>query len=87
MNKEIIKPMATKFSEVFAKSMLKKHTRKCCRRGLTHLDANPLFKKKNVQILMGHSVHTIGVHIDYAPDTEKKIRGENWRKQDSLFSG
>ena len=34
---------------------------------------------------MGHPVHTIGVHIDYAPDTEKKIHGENWRKQDLLF--
>ena len=34
---------------------------------------------------MGHPVHTIGVHIDYAPNTEKKIRGENWRKQDLLF--
>ena len=35
--------MATKFSEIFAIRMLKKH-RKFCRRGLTHLDATPTFK-------------------------------------------
>ena len=43
MDKEIVKAMATKFSEIFAISMLKKH-RKFCRRGLTHLDATPTFK-------------------------------------------
>jgi hypothetical protein len=37
--------MATKFSETFAISMLKKH-RKFCRRGLTHLDATPTFKNR-----------------------------------------
>ena len=37
----IIEAMATKFSEKFAVSMLKKH-RKFCRRGLTHLDATPI---------------------------------------------
>ena len=45
MDKEIIKAMATKFSEIFAISMLKKH-RKFCRRGLTHLDAMPTFKNR-----------------------------------------
>jgi hypothetical protein len=35
--------MATKFSEIFAISMLKK-LRKFCGRGLTHLDATPTFK-------------------------------------------
>ena len=43
MDKEIVKAMATKFSEIFAISMLKKH-RKFCRHGLTHLDATPTFK-------------------------------------------
>jgi hypothetical protein len=43
MDKEIVKAMATKFSEIFAISMLKKH-RKFCRRGLTHLAATPTFK-------------------------------------------
>ena len=43
MDKEIVKAMATKFSEIFAISMLKKH-RKFCRLGLTHLDATPTFK-------------------------------------------
>ena len=46
MDKEIIKAMATKFSEIFAISMLKKH-RKFCRRGLTHLDATLIFKKSS----------------------------------------
>ena len=45
MDKEIIKAMATKFSEIFAMNMLKKH-RKFCRRGLTHLDATPAFKNR-----------------------------------------
>ena len=45
MDKEIVKAMATKFSEIFAISMLKKH-RKFCRRGLTHLDATPTFKNR-----------------------------------------
>jgi hypothetical protein len=44
MDKEIIKAIATKFSEIFATSMLKKH-RKFCRRGLTHLDATSTFQK------------------------------------------
>ena len=44
MDKGKIEAMATKFSEKFAISMLKKH-RKFCRRGLTHLDATPIFKK------------------------------------------
>ena len=44
MDKEIIKAMATKFSEIFAIIMLKKH-RKFCRRGLTHLAATPTFQK------------------------------------------
>ena len=43
MDKEIVKAMAIKFSEIFAISMLKK-LRKFCRRGLTHLDAIPIFK-------------------------------------------
>ena len=43
MYKEKIEAMATKFSEKFAIIMLKKH-RKFCRRGLTHLDATPIFK-------------------------------------------
>ena len=37
--------MATKFSEIFAISMLKKN-KKFCRRGLTHLDATPTFKNR-----------------------------------------
>ena len=45
MDKEIVKAMATKFSEIFAISMLKKH-RKFCRRGLTHLDTTPTFKNR-----------------------------------------
>ena len=45
MDKEIIKAMATKFSEIFAISMLKKH-RKFCRHGLTHLDATLAFKNR-----------------------------------------
>ena len=46
MDKEIVKAMATKFSEIFAKSMLKKH-RKFCRRGLTHMGATPTFKNRS----------------------------------------
>jgi hypothetical protein len=49
MDKEIIKAMATKFSEIFAISMLKK-PRKFCRRGLTHLDATPTFQKSSKYI-------------------------------------
>ena len=45
MDKEIVKAMATKFSEIFALSLLKKH-RKFCRRGLTHLGATPTFKNR-----------------------------------------
>ena len=45
MDKEIVKAMATKFSEIFAISMLKKH-RNFCRRDLTHLDATPTFKNR-----------------------------------------
>ena len=41
-----IEAMATKFSENFAISMLKKH-RKFCRRGLTHLNATPTFKNRS----------------------------------------
>ena len=44
MHKGKIEAMATKFSIMFAISMLKKH-RKFCRRGLTHLDATPIFNK------------------------------------------
>jgi hypothetical protein len=43
MDKETV--MATKFSEIFAISMPKKH-RKFLRRGLTHLDATPNFKNR-----------------------------------------
>ena len=46
MDKGIVKAMATKFSENFAISMLKKHKR-FCRRGLTHLDATPTFKNRS----------------------------------------
>jgi hypothetical protein len=46
MDKGKIKAMATKFSENFAISMLKKH-RKFCRRGLTHLHATPTFQKSS----------------------------------------
>ena len=45
MDKEIVKTMATKFSEIFAISTFKKH-RKNFRRGLTHLDATPTFKNR-----------------------------------------
>jgi hypothetical protein len=44
MDKEKIEAMATKFSEKFVLSMLKKH-RNFYRRGFTHLDATPIFKK------------------------------------------
>ena len=44
MDKKIVEAMATKFSENFAISMLKKN-KKNFRRGLTHLDATPIFKK------------------------------------------
>ena len=44
MDKGKIEAMVTKLSEKFAIIMLKKH-RKFCRRGLTHLDATPIFKK------------------------------------------
>ena len=44
MDKGKIEAMVTKFSEKFAIIMLKKH-RKFCRRGLTHFDATPIFKK------------------------------------------
>ena len=50
MDKGKLEAMATKFSEKFATSMLKKH-RKFCRRGLTHLDTTPI-----VQIRMRHPV-------------------------------
>ena len=43
MDKGKIEAMVTKFSEKLAIIMLKKH-RKFCRRGLTHLDATPIFK-------------------------------------------
>ena len=52
MDKEIVKAMATKFSDIFAISMLKKHW-KFCRCGLTH----PL--SKIVQILMRHTVDEV----------------------------
>ena len=44
MDKGTIKAMPTKFSEIFAISMFKKH-RKFCRCGLTHLDATTTFQK------------------------------------------
>ena len=46
MDKKVVEAMATKFSENFAISMLKK-PRKCCRRGLTHLNATPTFKNRS----------------------------------------
>ena len=46
MDKGIVEAMATKFSDNFAISMLKKH-RKFCRRGLTHLDATTTFKNRS----------------------------------------
>jgi hypothetical protein len=49
MDKEIIKAMTTKFSENFAKSMLKKY-RKFCRRGLTYFDATPTFQKLSKEL-------------------------------------
>ena len=45
MDKEMIKAMATKFSEFFPIILLKK-SRKFCRHGLTHLDATPTFQKE-----------------------------------------
>jgi hypothetical protein len=44
MNKGKIEAMATKFSEKFAIFMFKKYE-KFCRRGLTHLEATPIFQK------------------------------------------
>ena len=46
MDKGKIEAMVTKFLEKFGIIMLKKH-RKFCRRGLTHLDATPIFKKSS----------------------------------------
>ena len=46
MDKKTVEAMATKFSENFAISMLKKH-RKFCRRGLTHLNATHSFKNRS----------------------------------------
>ena len=46
MDKKIVEAMATKFSENFAISMLKKN-KKNFRRGLTHLDATPTFKNRS----------------------------------------
>jgi hypothetical protein len=43
MDKKIVEAMASKFSENFAISMLKKH-RKFCGCGLTNLNATPTFK-------------------------------------------
>ena len=62
MDKGKIEAMATKFSEKFAISMFKKH-RKICRRGLTHLDATPIFKKI-VQILMKYPVDVHSHSLD-----------------------
>ena len=45
MDKGKIEAMVTKFLEKFAIIMLKKH-RNFCRRGLTHLDATPIFKNR-----------------------------------------
>ena len=45
MDKEIVKAKVTKYSEIFAISMLEKH-RRFCRCGLTHLDATPTFKNR-----------------------------------------
>ena len=56
MDKEIIKAMATKFSEIFAISMLKKH-RKLCRRGWLESFGCHTHFSKIVQILMGHPVN------------------------------
>ena len=58
MDKGKIEAMVTKFSEKFAIIMLKKH-RKFCRRGWTHFDATPIFKKI-VQIHMVHPVYIQG---------------------------
>ena len=49
MDKGKIEAMVTKFSEKFAIIMLKKH-RKFCRRGLTHLDATPIFKQDSKEL-------------------------------------
>ena len=46
MDKGKIEAMVTKLSEKFAIIMLKKH-RKFCRRGLTHLDATPIFENRS----------------------------------------
>ena len=43
MDKGKIEAMATKFSKIFAISMLKKN-KKICRRGLTHLNATPIIQ-------------------------------------------
>ena len=45
MDREIVKAKVTKYSEIFAISMLEKH-RRFCRCGLTHLDATPTFKNR-----------------------------------------
>ena len=57
MEKEIIKAMVTKFSEIFAIIMLKKH-RKACRRGLTHLAATSTFQKSFRSFWVTLQVHT-----------------------------
>ena len=54
MDKEIVKAMATKFSEIFAISMFKKH-REFCRRGIWM----PHSPSKIIQIHMPHPVCSI----------------------------
>jgi hypothetical protein len=65
--------MVTKFLEKFAISMLKKY-RKICRRGLTHLDATPIFKKI-VQVFMRHPVecYSLPLLILLEQNTSKKV--------------
>ena len=55
LDKGKIEAMATKFSKMFAINMLKKH-RKFSRRGFTHLDATPIFKKSS-RYIMRHPVN------------------------------
>ena len=71
--------MATKFSEIFAISMFKKH-RTFCRRGLTHLDAIPTFKNRpntyappcrKFNNQTDNNIHAYVYTITYVPTTKK----------------
>ena len=67
MDKEIVKAMATKLSEIFVISVLKKH-RNFHRRGLTHLDATPTFK---------NHPNTYGPHCTFSTNESTQIHNSS----------